>query len=89
MAFSVSPPLDVGSAPVHPSPVAPPLAVQAVAFVLDHLRVGAVPGCIWAGSALFIVSATVGCPGAGAVTVTWIELGALAPPGPVHARVYV
>ncbi len=67
----------VASVPLHP-----PLAVQAVAFLLDQLNVELVPSVILVG---FAVSVTVG---AGTVTVTVADPCA-EPPEPAHVSVYV
>ena len=61
-------------------PLQPPLAVQAVAFVADHVRVEARPASIEEGIALNVTV------GAAADAVTVVVCAAL-PPGPVHVSV--
>ena len=61
-------------------PLQPPLAVQAVAFVADHVRVEARPASIVEGLALNVTV------GAVADAVTVVVCAAL-PPGPVHVSV--
>jgi hypothetical protein len=65
---------------VASAPLQAPLAVQEVAFVLDHVRIEVLPEAIVAGLA---ESAAVG---AGA-TVTVALTGAVVPPAPVQVSV--
>ncbi len=81
--------LDTCWLPDQLSEPVPPVAVQAVALLTDHLNVNELPGCIWVVAELFADMVTTGAPGGAGVTVTVTEVGPLDPPGPVHARVYV
>ncbi len=84
----IAPPLlEVGSEPLQPSEPAPPVAVHAVALVVDHLSVTDWPGWICALLALLALNETVGWEGGGAVDVTDTDEGALVPPGPVQVNV--
>jgi hypothetical protein len=63
-------------------PVQPPLAVQEVAFVLDHVNIELAPDAMVVG---FADNVTVGAEEA--VTVTVAPAGALVPPVPVQVNV--
>jgi len=80
--------LAVGSLPLQPSaPASPPLAVHAVAFVVDQERVvpwPVVKELLAAVNELIDAAA----PG-GLVTLSVTELGAPVPPGPLQVKVYV
>lgn len=76
--------LPVGCAPLQPSEPGPPVAVQAVPFLVDQVSVVDCPVGIAAGASakLPIVAGGGVLP---AVTVT--DVGELVPPGPVQVRV--
>jgi len=57
---TTTPLLVVGCEPFQPSEPVPPLATQAVAFVLDHDKLGEPPGCICAGLLPLALNVTVG-----------------------------
>lgn len=78
--------LEMGSVPVQPSePPKPPLAVQALAFVVDHDSVVPCPVVSWL---LAAVNELIAAPAPGGlVTFRVTELGAPVPPGPVQVRV--
>jgi hypothetical protein len=80
------PVVEVGSTPLQLSPPAPPLAVQAVAFVVPQLRVVDWPACRVVGDAARPV---IDGGGVATPTVTETEEVPLAPPGPVQLSVYV
>ncbi len=79
---SVVPLLEVPMAPLHPSLPLPPLAVQEVALLLDHVSVVDCPVCSELGKAANDMM--LGANGTLA-TATMTEAGALVPPGPVQA----
>lgn len=82
----VSPPLELGTAPLHPSDPLPPDAEQDVAFTEFQASVVDWPVCIAVGVA---VKLAIVATGVVALTVTLIDEGGLAPPGPTHVNVYV
>jgi hypothetical protein len=81
------PELEVPTVPLQPSVPEPPLAVQAVALVVDQDSVVPWPVCKDVAAALNeLMDAP--APG-GLVTLTVVELGLPVPPGPVQVKVYV
>lgn len=86
---TVTPVLELGCVPDQLSDPAPPLAAQAVALVLIQLSVALEPGVMVSDEWPLAFSATVGCCGAAALTVTVVVAGELVPPAPVHVNVYV
>lgn len=83
---TVVPLLEVGTAPLQPSPLLPPVAAQAVALVVLQASEVDWPTCTVPGVA---VSAVTAAGGVAAVTVNVADEGALAPPAPVQLNVYV
>jgi hypothetical protein len=86
---TLTPLLEVGCEPDQLSAPAPPLAAQDVALVLIQLSEAVEPGVIVSDEWPLALRATVGCCGAAAFTVTVVVAGELAPPAPVHVKVYV
>ena len=84
MGPAVTPVLDVGCTPAHPSRSAPPVAVQAVALAEVQLSDVVPPVDIAVGEA---VKPLIVAGGVLALTVTDAELGALVPPAPVQVSV--
>lgn len=79
------PVLDVPTVPLQPSDPEPPLAVQEVAFVVDHDKVVPCP-------VVRLVEAALKAPieaaePGGLMTLRVVELGAPVPPGPVQSKV--
>jgi hypothetical protein len=62
-------------------PVQPPLAMQEVAFVLDHINIKLLPEAMFVGLAVSVAVGTA------AVTVTVALEGVLVPPTPVQVNV--
>ena len=79
-----TPGLDAGSLPLQPSPLAPPLAMQPVALLLVQSMSIDCPTCTLVGVTLNVLM--LAAEGV-ALTVTMIELGALAPPPPLQVSV--
>jgi hypothetical protein len=84
---TVSVPMDASVVPFHPSEGAPPVAAQDVAAVEAHVRRTEPPVCTVFGTA--VNRLMLGNGGGALVTFKVTELGVLAPPGPLHVRIYV
>ena len=84
MGPELVPELEAATLPFQPSEPVPPVAVQVVAWFVDHDRTMACPVCVAPGVAVKLAMVAAG---AAVVTVTPTVLGALVPPGPAQVRV--